>query len=123
MSKIMSAQGHIVDFEMMKILNAGNAPKNQSSQKRAPKFYEIPEVEIPYIESISSDQLVKEQLEKFKKMEDEKKVQPVIIQAPIVEKIIEPSPLIIQEPIVETVEELPIIPEPKEVVDLTRRKK
>ena len=72
MSKVMSAQGQVVDFEMMKIMGDINAPKNKTAQKKVPKFYEIEEVEIPYIESISPEELLREQLAKIPKPEEVK---------------------------------------------------
>ncbi len=124
MSKVMSAQGQIVDFEMMKIMGDINAPKNKEVVKKVPKLHELEEQEIPYIESISPEELLKQKLSMVQKTEEVKKV--------------EPTPLIIQEPIVEVlevnepvgiVEESSIIldstniEEAKDIVDNNRRKR
>ncbi len=120
----MSAQGQVVDFEMMKIMGNINAPKNQTVQKKVPKLYELEEQEIPYIESISPEELLKQKLSMIQKIEEVKNVEPtpLIIQEPIVEvlEVIEPAEIVEESPIIL---DSTNIEEAKEIVDNNRRRK
>lgn len=62
MSKVTSSRGSEVDFELMAIManiNAGKTPPKLKTN--TPKYYNV-EQDIPYVEAISTEQFLREQL-------------------------------------------------------------
>lgn len=97
MSKVMSSRGSVVDFELMKVMNQINSPKNGNKQPVKKKYEEV---EIPYIESFSTEELLKKHLENIPKVETVQTITPIVST---VEKVV---------PRVETVEPIKTVEEP-----------
>lgn len=87
MSKVMSSRGSVVDFELMQIMANINA--NKSTPKlntTSPKYYNV-EQDIPYVEAVSTEQFLREQLANSVAAP----VQETIAEVPVELEIVEPS--------------------------------
>jgi hypothetical protein len=85
MSKVTSSRGSMVDFELMNIMANINAPKAQTVSPSAPKYYNV-EHDIAYVEAISTEQFLREQLANSIPPTPE-----VTEEAPVKLEIVEPS--------------------------------
>jgi hypothetical protein len=92
MSKVQSSRGTIVDFELMEIMANINASKKTVPTNSPQKYYNV-EHDIPYVEAISTEQFLREQLANSTPM------------APVVAEVQEqPVKLEIVEPTVESID-------------------
>lgn len=103
MTKIASSRGAVVDFDMLKIMSDINAPKssNTSNTPKPKKFYELPEEEIPYVDSYTTEELLKKHLDNIPKVDTVNKPETLKVENVIEVKMVEePVPLIISKPVI-----------------------
>lgn len=89
MSKVTSSRGSVVDFELMAIMANINAPKATASLKTTvPKYYNV-EQDIAYVEAISTEQFLREQL--ANSIPTEAPIVEATDETPVSLEIVEPS--------------------------------
>ena len=91
MSKVTSSRGSVVDFELMAIMANINAPKATASLKTTvPKYYNV-EQDIAYVEAISTEQFLREQLANSIPTEAPIVEVEEVAETPVSLEIVEPS--------------------------------
>lgn len=101
MSKVNSSRGTVVDFELMEIMANINATKKTVPVNSPQKYYNV-EHDIPYVEAISTEQFLREQLA------NSTQTVPVVAEVqetPVKLAIVEPTvESIVESVIVDTIE-------------------
>jgi hypothetical protein len=101
MSTVQSSRGTMVDFELMEIMANINATKKTVPINSPQKYYNV-EHDIPYVEAISTEQFLREQLANIAPTVP---VMGEIKETPVKLAIVEPSVEPMVEPvIVDTIE-------------------
>lgn len=100
MSKVHSSRGTVVDFELMEIMANINATKKTVPVNSPQKYYNV-EHDIPYVEAISTEQFLREQLANSTTVPVVAEVQETPVKLAIVEPTVES---IVEPVIVDTIE-------------------